>query len=84
MTEQYEEPEGNICEKLKINFAGDPFGVNGLYYIDYRSNQEGWVRPGFRIYPGNHSGQTYWFLVPGGQTKKFIYAPRKSDCPSGY
>ena len=74
---------GSLCEKLKINFAGNPYGVNGLYQISNRLNRKGWIRDGFRIYPATRSGQPYWFLAPDGKRRKFLQADRKSECPSG-
>ena len=82
-TDAYKEQEENICEKLLVNFVGNPFGVNGKYFTDHRSGREGWIRGGFRIYPGINKRQPYWFLtVPYNANKNFIYASRKTDCPS--
>ena len=73
----------NLCKIIKINFSGDPFGVNGIYQISYRLNRKGWVRDGFRIYPATRAGRPIWFLAPDGQRKNFLKAHRKSECPSG-
>ena len=72
----------NICEKLEINFGGNPFGVNGFYSLKIIGNREEWVRDGFRIYSG--ASKRRWFIRPDGQRGKYLKAPRKSDCPSGY